>query len=342
MKMRLTLRPAMVTALASLLVSGSGRPACPQTQQPPAAPLRLVQTIPLPDVEGRIDHLAVDVKRGQLFVAALGNNTVEVVDLNVGKRSATLTGLKEPQGIAVDPATGRIFVANGQGGDVRLFDGASLHLLETVPLGDDADNVRFDIASGRTYVGYGGGALAVLKGGNVLSRIRLTGHPESFQLEKQGSRLFVNVPDAGHIAVVDRKSEKVVATWPMTEARANFPMALDEAEHRLFVGCRSPAALLVFDTETGKPVARAGIAGDTDDVFWDEKRRQIYVSCGEGFLDVERGQGDRYERVAHLPTAAGARTSLFVPELSRLYLAVPHRGGQGAEIRVYAAQEAPK
>jgi DNA-binding beta-propeller fold protein YncE len=340
---RLNHPTAAVVVLAALVAIGSGRAARPQTRQPPKPLLQLVQTLPLPGVEGRIDHLAVDVKRGRLFVAALGNDTVEVIDLPVGKRNATLTGLREPQGIAVDPGTGRVFVASGEGGDVRLFDAETLHLARTVPLGDDADNVRFDAASGRTYVGYAGGALAVLKEGNVLSRIPLAGHPESFQLEKQGSRIFVNVPNAGHIAVVERKAEKVVATWPVTEARANFPMALDEADHRLFVGCRNPATLVVFDTETGKLVARVEIGGDTDDLFWDAKRRQVYVSCGAGFLDVVReGQGGRYERIAHLAIAAGARTSLFVPEFARLYLAVPHRSAQGAEIRVYALSEAPK
>jgi DNA-binding beta-propeller fold protein YncE len=310
--------------------------------QTPDTPLRLVQSIPLPGVEGRIDHLAADLTRGRLFVAALGNDTVDVIDLSAGRRLSALSGMREPQGIAVDPRTGRAFVASGQGGDLREFDVESLRLVRTVRLGDDADNVRFDAAAGRVYVGYEAGALAVLGGGNVLSRIPLAGHPESFQLEKRGRRIFVNVPDARHIAVADRKAEKVIATWPVTEARANFPMALDEADHRLFVGCRSPAALLVLDTETGKPVARVEIGGDTDDVFWDAQRRQIYVSCGEGFLDVVRqGPGDRYERVAHLPTAPGARTSLFVPELSRLYLAVAHRGGQGAEIRVYATTGPP-
>jgi DNA-binding beta-propeller fold protein YncE len=312
--------------------------------QTPETPPRPVQTIPLPGVEGRIDHLAADVKRGRLFVAALGNNTVEVIDLAAGRRTATGSGTREPQGVAVDPRTGRAFVASGEDGDLRRFDVESLRPIWTVRVGDDADNVRFDAATDRIYVGCTAGALAVVgSGGNVLSRIPLAGHPESFQLERQGSRIFVNVPDARHIAVVDRKAGKVVGTWPVTGAAANFPMALDEAGRRLFVGCRDPAALLVFDTETGKPVARAEIAGDTDDVFWDGRQRRLYISCGAGFLDVvQQGPGDRYERIAHLPTAPGARTSLFVPELARLYLAVPHRGGQGAEIRVYATTEPPK
>jgi DNA-binding beta-propeller fold protein YncE len=310
---------------------------------PATAMLRLIQTIPLPGVEGRIDHLAADVKRGRLFVAALGNNTVEVIDLAEGKRATTLTSPREPQGVAVDTRTGRVFVASSQDGDCRVFDAETLRLFQTVRLGDDADNVRFEAATGRVYVGYGGGALAVLDGndGTVFARIPLEGHPESFQLEVAGPRLFVNVPSRGHIAVADRKVGRVVAAWPVTGASANFPMALDEAGHRLFVGCRDPAALLVFDTETGKQVARVVIGGDTDDVFWDARRRLVYVSGGAGFLDVVHRDeaADRYERIAPLPTAAGARTSLFVPELSRLYLAVPHRDGQGAAVRVYTTKD---
>jgi len=309
-------------------------------RQQDTAPLRQVQTIPLPGVEGRIDHLALDPKRGRLFVAALGNDTVEVLDLKAGKRVATLTGLREPQGVAVDPQTGRVIVANGRDGAVRLFDAATLRPLQTIPLGDDADNVRLDPTGNKAYVGFGEGALAVLDAGSgsLSYLIPLAGHPESFQLEAAGPHAFVNVPGRGHIAVVDRKAGKVVTTWPVTGAAANFPMALDEANHRLFIGCRNPACLLIFDTGSGRQVARVEIGGDTDDLLWDATRRQIYASCGAGFLDVVRQENtDQYRRVAHLPTAAGARTSLFAPESSRLYLAIPHRGAQQrAEIRVYA------
>lgn len=323
--------------LLLLFLSAGAGPAGAQI----GSPVRLVQTIPLPGVEGRIDHLAMDVKRGRLFVAALGNDTVEVVDLKAGKRFTSLTALREPQGIALDTGAGRVFVACGQSGDCHLFDAGTLRPLRSVPLGDDADNVRRDTITGSVYVGYSDGAIAVLDAGSgrVKARIPLAGHPESFQMETGGPRLFVNVPSRGQIAVVDRRAGRVIAAWPVPGASANFPMALDEADHRLFIGCRSPATLLILDTETGKPVARTQISGDTDDLFWDAKRKRIYVSCGAGYLDIVRqGSPDQYERIAHLPTAAGARTALFVPELARLYLAVPHRGGQGAEIRVYATE----
>jgi len=304
-----------------------------------AAPAFKQETpIALPGVKKRIDHLSVDIVHHRLFVAALGNNTIEVIDLAAGKRVRSLAGLHEPQGIVFVPASNRVFAANAQGGDLNIYDASSYAKLGIVPLGEDADNVRYDAKAGRVYVGYGSGALAVLDAGSLklLGRVPLAGHPESFQLEKSGPRLFVNVPDAGQVAVFDRSTQKLLTTWPVTVARANFPMALDEAHHRLFVGCRDPATLLVYDTQTGRVVASFPIVGDTDDLFYDAATKRIYVSGGEGFLDViSEAAPDRYERIGHVPTAPGARTSFFVPELKKLYVAVPHRGKQAAKLLVF-------
>ncbi len=305
------------------------------------APVRQVQTIPLPGVEQRIDHMAVDTEHQRLFVAALGNNTVEVIDLREGKRVRNIAGLHEPQGIAYVPASNRLFVTNGQGGTCVIFDASAFQPVAVLPFDDDADNVRYDIKHNRIYVGYGSGALGIIDaaGRKALGSVRLSGHPESFQLETNGPRIFVNVPGAGQIAVVDRLKRQVIATWPLAGGRSNFPMALDEPNHRLFVGCRDPARVLVYDTSSGKVSASIAIAADTDDVFYDAARKRLYVSCGAGFLDIfQQKEGNHFERTAHISTAAGARTSLFVPELNRLYLAVPHRGGQQAEIRVFSVQ----
>jgi len=304
------------------------------------APLALVQRITLSGVNGRIDHLAVDRDQQRLYVAALGNDTVEVIDLRAGQRIDSLHGVHEPQGLAAAPDLRRLIVANGAGGEVQIRDtsDARFGVKQTVPLSDDADNVRYDATAKHAYVGYGSGALAAIDpaDGRKLGEIRLAGHPESFQLETAGPRVFVNVPTANHIAVLDRQAMKVLATWPVTDARANFPMALDEDGHRLFIGCRRPAKILIYDTGTGKMTGSMEIVGDTDDLFYDTPRKRLYVSGGEGFLDVfQEHAAGQFTRVAHLPTAAGARTSLFVPALNRLYLAVPHRGGQAAEIRVY-------
>ncbi len=213
--------------------------------------------------------------------------------------------------------------------------------MRTVALGDDADNVRVDAAAKRVYVGYGAGAVAAIDAGTgrTIAEVAVGDHPESFQLEASGPLVFVNVPTARHISVIDRVQMKVVGIWPVTEAAANYPMALDEAGHRVFIGCRKPAVVLIYDTESGKQTGSTAVAGDTDDMFWDAKRQRLYVSAGEGFIDVLQADGSAFARTTQIPTAAGARTSLFVPALNRLYLAVPHRGSQVAEIRIYEVHD---
>ena len=304
-------------------------------------PLTLVGSIDLPRVEGRIDHLAFDASGQRLFVAALGSNTVEVFDVTTGSHIRSLPGFREPLGIAVVTDAKLIAVANGQGEGLQLLNGEDYRPGQMIRLGDDADNVRYDPSAKRVYVGFGSGALAVIDapGGKVIGKVILAGHPESFQLERSGSRVFVNVPTANQIAVVDRQAMKVVATWPLLGATLNFPMALDEANHRVFVGCRRPAKVLVYDTTSGTAGGSIDIVGDTDDLFYDVGRKRLYVSGGEGYIDVLQNQdANRFVRIAHVPTAAGARTSLFVPEQNRLYLAVPHRGSQKAEMRIYEAR----
>ncbi len=298
-----------------------------------------VARIAMPGVEGRIDHMAVDVKGRRLFAAALGNNSVEVIDLAVQRRVRSITGFREPQGIAYLPASDRFIVSSGGDGSCRVFDGQTYRETAAIDCKEDADNVRYDPASGLVYVGYGRGALGVvdLRRQTRAADIPLSGHPESFQLETGGKRIFVNIPSARQIAVIDRQRRAVIATWPVKEAEANFPMALDETRHRLFIGCRKPARLLAIDSETGRLVADLPCVGDADDLFYDAKLNRVYVSGGEGAISVfAQADADRYDLVAAIPTEAGARTSLFVPATGCLYLAVPHRGSQPAAIWVYA------
>jgi len=318
------------------LLSLCSAAACLRAQEP--ATLKLSSTIALPGVKGRIDHLAIDAKGNRLFVAALGNNTLEVLDLATGKSVKRVSGLRKPQGVLYLAAPNRIGVANGDDGTFRLFDGGSYELLRNFGSLADADNVRYDPKTKLIYVGYGEGGLALIDSGAMkeTGRIKLAAHPESFQLEAQGSRIFVNAPDAKQIAVIDREKQAVTATWPMNEFRANFPMALDEVHHRLFLGCRQPARLVVFDTTAAKPVANLAISGDTDDLFYDAARQRLYISCGEGFVDVIEQRGaDRYVLRERIPTRRGARTSFFSAELDKFYLAVPARGDEPAEIRAY-------
>jgi hypothetical protein len=305
------------------------------------AGLRSAQTISLSGVSGRFDHFAVDIQGHRIFVAALGNDTVEVLDVAQGKRLHTLKGLHKPQGVAYLSRQNQIIVASGGDGTVKFFNGTSYALENTISNLDDADNVRVDATEAAVYVGYGDGAIALIDPatGKLTGNVQLAAHPESFQLEKDGNRIFVNLPDAAQIAVIDRKSKTVVATWPMTESRANFPMALDETHHRLLVGCRRPARLVVLDTGSGRRMADLEIVGDTDDVFYDAKRKCIYISGGDGYLDLVRQESaDTYKLHDRMPTAAGARTAFFSPESAEVYVAVPLRGKQTAEIRTYKAE----
>jgi DNA-binding beta-propeller fold protein YncE len=305
--------------------------------------LTQVQTIPLDGVEGRIDHFGLDAMGKRLFVSALGNDTIEVVDLTSGKVTRHIRKLRAPQGIGFAPESNKLAVANDQDGSCRLYDGKSLQQTATVELKDDADNVRYDKSSRRFWVGYGDGGLAAIDpdSGTQVADVKLDAHPESFQLETNGKRIFVNLPNAGYVAVVDRETGTVIEKIPLKEASANFPMALDEADHRLFIGCRSPAKLLVLDTGTGKTVATADIVGDTDDLFYDAANRRIYVSGGEGRVTViSQTTADTYNVDGQVTTAPGARTSLFVPESKKLYVAVPHRGEQKAELLVFTVAPA--
>src|SRR5262245_7376273 len=304
-------------------------------------PLRLARTVALPAVEGRIDHLAVDVQSQRLFLAALGANTLEVIDLKEGKVIHSVKGLHEPQGVAFVPEANAVYVANGGDGNCEAFAADSLTPLRSVKFSGDADNLRYDPNTKLLYVGFGDGAIGIFEAltGKIVGDIKLPAHPEAFALEQTGALIFVNIPKAKQVAVIDRKKRAVVAQWPVTQAAANYPMALDESHHRLFIGCRKPSRILVLDTGSGKTVTELECAGDTDDVFYDAKNKRVYVSGGEGFISVfAQLDADKYQQIAKIPTAPGARTSLFVPALGRLYLAVPHRGEQASEVRVFETQ----
>jgi YVTN family beta-propeller protein len=274
-------------------------------------------SIPLADTRGRIDHLAVDLGRKRLFVAELGNGTVDVVDLATRKVIKRIYGLKEPQGIAYLAKADLVAVASGGDGTLRLYVGSDFAVRGVVKLGEDADNVRLDERNGNLVIGYGNGALAVVDPvkAQKIKTIDLPGHPESFRLD--GARVFVNVPDAGQIVIADLESGKVTGKWTPEKLSSNFPMILDDADH-VAVVFRSPAKLVLYDKANGKSVAAAQTCGDSDDVFFDTSRSRFYVSCGSGAVDVFARDLHALGRVS---TSLGARTSLFVPELDRLFVA---------------------
>jgi DNA-binding beta-propeller fold protein YncE len=303
-------------------------------------PLRLETTIPMPDVQGRIDHMFFDARSGRLFVAALGNNTVEVIDVKQGKRVRSISGLHEPQGILYLSGPKRLYVANGDDGTLRVFDGTSYQPVGTTKLGDDADNVRWDDEAHRIYVGYGSGALAVVdETGVKIGEIPLDAHPESFRLESHGARIFVNLPHSRKIAVVDKRTRSVIATWTTDDAFDNFPMALDQANRRLFVVCRRPARLLALHADSGHVIGAWPIVGDCDDVFYDAAMKRIYATGGEGKISVfQQEDADHYNEIARIPTRKGARTSLFSADTHSLYVAARRQGSDPAAIYVYDVQ----
>ena len=244
--------------------------------------LALKETIPLGKVKGRIDHMAVDPGRKRLFVAELGNDSVGVVDLQGHRLETRLTGLDEPQGVAFAPGADTLFIANGGNGAVEMRRGGDLSLVKTIGLGEDADNIRVE-GEQQVIVGYGKGALAILdaKTGEKRQNFALAAHPESFQLDRQKGRIFVNEPGAFRVAVLDRKSGSELARWGASAClTANFPMAFDALRQRLFVAYRVPALFTMFNTRTGALMARLPTCGDADDVFYDAKRERVYVICG--------------------------------------------------------------
>jgi hypothetical protein len=298
---------------------------CGRVEASVPAPLALETKISLGDVSGRIDHLAIDIGRRRLYVAELGNNSVGVVDIKEHRLVRTIGGFAQPQGLAYEQSTDSLYISNGGDGLIKLFSGASLDPVGAIDIGNDADNVQAAVAIRRVIVGYGNGALAVVDPQRriKIADIALKGHPESFRLSADSRRIFVNVPDAHEIAVVDLIARKQVGSWPTRELASNYPMAWGEAQGVLWVAFRRPAQLVAFNPSTGGRIAALESCGDADDIFTDAKRHRLYVICGAGQIDVWQLDGNNYKRIAQLPTSAGARTGLFVPDLDRLFLAVP-------------------
>jgi len=306
-----------------------------------AEPLRLEGKIALGDVAGRIDHLGYDPAHQRLFVAELGNNSVGIIDLKAGRVAGRLSGLHQPQGLAWHPGSETLYVANAGDGSVRLYqsygDSDVLQPAATIALGDDADDVRLDTRRDRIVVGYGKGSLAVIDPASrrKTADIPLLAHPESFQFDEQSQRIFANVPNARQVAVVDLGQGKQISGFDLGGARSNFPMAVDAEAHRMLVVTRSPARLIALATDTGKLLANVETCGDSDDLFVDPRRRQVYVSCGEGMVEVFGQRPDGYQSIGRVQTASGARTALFVTDRDRLYVAVRAGGGEPAAIWIF-------
>ncbi len=300
--------------------------------------LTLVAKIPLPGVSGRIDHLAYDSVHQLAYIAALGNNTIEVVNIETKQVVHTITGLHSPQGVVFIYPLHRLAVANDDGGTCMFFDAKSYTLLTTIDLKDDADNMRYDEPSGLLYVGYGSGGIAIIDAAAMKQTavVPLDGHPESFQLDAKRHRIYINVPGENEIEVADLSTHTVVAKWGNTEASSNFPMALDEQGGKLLIGFRSPAKLGIKNIETGTDIALLPCSGDADDVFYDATDSLVYLSGGKGFVDVFKAfANNEYARINHIATHSGARTSLLLAGSKQFLLAVPAGNSSAAELWIY-------
>ena len=329
----------------TVLIVGSYAFSQDQPSAPEKAPLLLVQEIPLPKVGGRIDHFTFDAKRKRVIGAALGNNTVEVVDTFGGSDIHSITGAANPQGVVYVGEFNKLFVANGADGKLRIYDGDSFKLLNTVDIGEDADNVRYDPAEKKVYVAFGGddgGGIAVLdaaSGKRLEDIAKLDAHPESFQIAPSKPVIYANIATKAKVVVIDRATHKVT-DWPLKVGKANYPMALDEADHRLFVVTRKPAQLVALDSESGATVASIPCVNDADDLYYDAGRKRIYVPGGEGFISViQQNDADHYQPLAKIPTTVGARTGLWYEKRDRFYLAVPTSAKQSAALWVYAPED---
>ena len=305
-----------------------------------AAPaLALLATIALPGVQGRIDHLSLDAHHSRIWIAALGNNTIEAVDLRTLKRSRTLQGFEEPQGVLYAPKEDLLVVSNAGNGRVDVFQGPRLQPTTRLHFRQDADNLRLDPVTDEILVGYGEGGIAILDGKTAVQRrnIALTAHPEAFQLIPQDRTLYINLPDAGEIDVADPDRMQVVARWKNPDGlSANYAMTVDPAHERLFVAYRKPSVLAVFDAKSGKLLSKLELSADCDDLYLDAARKRVYAICGAGFVDVVDVSTVGHEhRLSKIETASGARTGLFMRETSRLYVAAPARDGIGARLLVY-------
>ena len=300
--------------------------------------LTLDAIIPLAHVNGRIDHMAFDPKRQRIYVAALGNNSIEIVDLQNRKYIDHIKDLNEPQGVAYVPYSDYIVVTNGGDGYVDFYDAGSFKNVGHVEVGRDADNIRWDPNLNRLVVGFGEGGLAIIDPRQMrkTSRVPLPSHPESFQLDPSGHVAFVNLPATGEIVKVDLEAAKILQHWSTSPSSNNYPMALDAAHDCVFVGCRTVTSLVILNAESGKQQTRTGIASDVDDIWYDAHTSMMYASCGAGVLEVFKVvSGAEFQLLADIKTSPGARTSIFVPERNEIIVAAPATGSTSARLLVY-------
>lgn len=339
-----------ISLLPLIFLIGSATTA--NSQDTDNQPLRLVQTIPMPNVKGRLDHMDVDVKGKRLFVAGLENGTLEVVDLQVGKRIHSIPGFKKPQGVLYVPELNKLFVASGDDAMLRVFRGDALDLLDSIQLEPGPNRVVYDPKAKLVYVGYGGkdagkdyGEVGIIdaKNDRHIGDIKVVAHPSELLLNKSGTTLFVFVSIASKIQAVDTKKRQVVCTWDISSQRPGDG-AFDESTSRLFIGTRTPPEMIVMDSKSGKQVANLPTPEGMDGVYFDTVRKRVCVSGGRdlpaGSVYVyQQKNADHYETIGKIPTRGGAGTSFWSSELNRYYVAALANDKEDAAILVYAPQD---
>jgi len=314
--------------------------------------LRLISTTPLPGFTGDFDHFGVDLKGGRLFLAAEDHKTVEVFDLHTGKRLHSITGFGQPHAILYMPGSNNLIVTDGDDfGMCELVSGDSYKILRTIKLPIGVDSGVYNPVDNYYYVASGPFDPSVKT--HVLSiidtrtfehvgNITLPGnHSEAMAITRSGAKMYVNLTAADQVGVVDLKTRQLIARWPVPDAHVQNSMALDEPDHRLFIATREPARFFVFDTDTGKVVTVLPCAGMNDDMWFDTARKRIYVTGTETTTVIEQRDADHYEQIAEVPTGYRAKTSLFVPQLNRLYIAVSGKGKPGAKLAMQIYQVLP-
>ena len=344
-------KPSVTCLAAVVFLIGYGIRSA-NSQESGKQPFRLVQSIPMPDVKGRLDHMDVDVKGKRLFVAGLENGSLEVVDLQAGKWIHSIPGFKKTQGVLYIAELNKLFVASGDDGMVRIFRGDTLDLLDSIHLDMGPNRVVYEPHSKLVYVGYGGkdagkdyGEVGIIdaRTDKAVGSIKVAAHPSELLLDKSGTTLFVFISIANQLQMIDTNKGQAVSTWQVSSQRPG-DAAFDESSSRLFIGARTPPEMIAMDSRSGREVAHLPTVEGMDGVYFDAKRKRVYVSGGRelpsGFVFVyQQKDADHYETVGKVPAGAGAGTSFWSAELDRYYVAAPAHDQEGAAILVYAPRE---
>jgi len=310
-----------------------------------SAPLKLAQTFKLlPDIKGNFDHFAIDTKNNRLFATPEGYKAVLVLDLKSGKLIHTIRGIEKPHAILYREDLNHLYVTDGEAGELKIFDSTSYALLSTVKLLLDTDSIGYDPATKLLYIDNGGGdvhetysmiSVVDTTAGKKVADIKVDGETlEAMALEKSSPKMYVNNKAKSQVEVIDRNKREIVASWPVTKSKTNVAMALDEANHRLFIACRG-GDVVVFDTTSGKELTALPITKGVDDLVYDADSRRLYASA-DGNADVyEQSDPDHYKLLGKVPTGPMGRTALLVPALKRYFVAVPQHGAENAEILAF-------